>query len=203
MKDCWKGIKQVGESNLKNFIQSDGVTVMIFGSQWCGPCKLLMPNMEALAEKYKNVSFLYIDTDDNPQAVKDCDVRSLPTTIFLVNGKPVKTRLGAMGEEYIEVCIETSLDVWRKNHIPNREKELEVIIEEAKKELAEIQQGVSWEEACLVICNNMDNPDDKVIVYPIIDTEEKYEGFEGIGKLYYKHSIQKKEGKYKIVYEHY
>jgi len=202
MKDSYTGIKAIGEENPKKYIRNEGVTVIIFGATWCGPGRLLMSKMESLAEKYKSVTFLYIDADDNAQAVIDCEVRSLPTTIFLVNGKPVKTRLGVMGEEYIEVCIETSLELWREKYTPNREQELKLIIDKAKKKLAEIQEGVSWEEACLVLYNNIDNPDDKVIAHSITDAREKYEGFEGMGKLFCKHNIQKKEGKYKIVYEH-
>ena len=202
MKDFWIGIREVGKTNPKKFIRSDGVTVMIFGAPWYGPCRLLMPKMEAAAREYNSVTFLYIDTDDNSQAAVDCEIRSVPSTVFLVNGKPVETRLGDMDKNYIDERIKSVLEIWRKEHMPDREKELELIIEEAKKELDEIRKGVSWKEACLAMCNNMDNPDDKVIVYPVAGTGERYKGFEGIGILYCKHAIHKNEGNYRIAYEH-
>jgi hypothetical protein len=84
----------------------------------------------------------------------------------------------------------------------DREKEIKSIVEEVKKELVEIRKDITWREACMAIYNNMDNPKDKVIVCPVEETGERYQGFEGIGVLYCKHEIYKNDTKYKVMYEH-
>ena len=202
MNNFWNNIKEVGKTNPRKFIRSNGITVIIFCASWSRPCRMSMPSIEKLAERYKNVTFLYVDTDDNAKAAVDYQVRSVPTTIFFINSENANKSLINVDEKEIGKVLDMLLNIWNEKKTPNREQELELIIAEATKELEDIRKSVSWEEACEAIYKNIDNKHDKVVVAPVDNTGENYRGFEGIGILYCKHAISKEKTKYRIIYEH-
>lgn len=64
-------------------INSDLPVVVDFYADWCGPCKMIKPHLEKLAEKYKDtVRFVMINSDECQDLVSDYGVRSLPTIKF-------------------------------------------------------------------------------------------------------------------------
>ena len=75
------------ECNEDNFaelvINSDIPVAVDFYATWCGPCKMIRPYLEKLAEKYNNkIRFVAIDSDKNQDLVAEYGIRSLPTIKF-------------------------------------------------------------------------------------------------------------------------
>lgn len=73
--------------------------VIDFYADWCGPCKMLSPILEALSTEYPNVDFYKINTEDEVELAATFGIRSIPTLLFLpVNGEP-RMSVGAMPKE--------------------------------------------------------------------------------------------------------
>ena len=71
-----------------------------FLATWCGPCKIVKPVVEKLAEEYKDkVKVVEVDVDQNQQVSGQFGIMSIPTLMFFKNGQPVKSMIGAQGEE--------------------------------------------------------------------------------------------------------
>ncbi|SHH90444.1 thioredoxin [Clostridium collagenovorans DSM 3089] len=78
------------EINKNNFIQEvlgeDKVVVADFWASWCGPCKMLAPVLEEISSEMKNVKFVKINIDDNPNLAQQFRVASIPTLMVFKDG---------------------------------------------------------------------------------------------------------------------
>jgi thioredoxin 1 len=71
-----------------------------FWAEWCGPCKMLGPTFERLAEKYgEQVTFAKINVDELPDIANKFAIRSIPTLILLKNGSVVEKLVGLRSEQ--------------------------------------------------------------------------------------------------------
>ena len=68
-------------------IPRQGIVVMDFYANWCGPCKRIAPAFEELAGTFKNATFLKVNVDDSPDITEQFDVTVMPTFVFLMDGK--------------------------------------------------------------------------------------------------------------------
>ena len=68
-------------------LSQNGVVVVKFTAQWCGPCKTIAPQFALLSDQYPTVSFYDVDVDDNAAAAKNFTVRAVPTFVVLHKGK--------------------------------------------------------------------------------------------------------------------
>jgi thioredoxin 2 len=71
-----------------------------FWAEWCAPCRMTAPVLEALAgEKAGQIKIVKINVDQNPATSEQFNIRSIPTLILFKNGKPVETLIGAMPKD--------------------------------------------------------------------------------------------------------
>ena len=81
--------------NKDNFDQTikTGVVLVDFWATWCGPCRMLAPNVEEIANDYKDrVTVGKVDVDENPDLAERFGIMSIPTLFVFVNGE-VKEKL--------------------------------------------------------------------------------------------------------------
>lgn len=71
-----------------------------FWADWCGPCKMLGPTFDRLAEKYgEQVTFAKVNVDEMPDIANKFAVRSIPTLVLLQNGNEVERLVGLRSEQ--------------------------------------------------------------------------------------------------------
>ena len=78
----------------QNLISQNEVVFVDFFANWCGPCKMLAPIVEELADKHPEVKVVKIDVDAESSLAMQYQVQSIPTLITFKNGQPVARQLG-------------------------------------------------------------------------------------------------------------
>ncbi len=77
---------------------------------WCGPCRMVAPIVDKLAEKYQGkFKFYRLNVDENAQTASKYGVMSIPTLIFFKDGKAVDTVVGAVPERVLQPKIDDLL----------------------------------------------------------------------------------------------
>ncbi|MBI4843828.1 MAG: thioredoxin [Nitrospirae bacterium] len=94
----------------KDVLQAPGLIVVDFWATWCGPCKIIGPIVEELANEYKGKAvFGKINTDENPDLASRFNIRGIPTLMFFKNGKSVDQLVGAVPKSQLVSRIDSHL----------------------------------------------------------------------------------------------
>ncbi|GBD11444.1 Thioredoxin 1 [bacterium HR23] len=81
-----------------------------FWAEWCGPCKMIAPFVEQLAEEYDGrVKVAKMDVDANPETPVRYGIRAIPTLIIFKNGQPVDQIVGAVPKATLRRRLEAAL----------------------------------------------------------------------------------------------
>ena len=74
----------------------DSLVVVDFYATWCGPCKAIAPQIEAMSTgEFSAVKFLKVDVDECEEVAMEYNITAMPTFIFIKNGKKVDDMMGA------------------------------------------------------------------------------------------------------------
>jgi thioredoxin 1 len=94
----------------KVVIQSSDLIMVDFWATWCGPCKIVAPVVEELAQEYAGkVNFAKVNTDENPDIASRFNIRGIPTLIFFKDGKVLDQIVGAVPKAQLKTKIDSLL----------------------------------------------------------------------------------------------
>ena len=79
----------------QNVLQAEMPVLVDFWATWCGPCRMVAPVVEELAQEYEGkIRFTKLDVDQNPRTAGNYSIMSIPTLIIFKNGEPVSHIVG-------------------------------------------------------------------------------------------------------------
>lgn len=88
--------REVTDTSFENEVIKSTVPVMVdFWAPWCGPCRMVSPIVEELADEYEGrVNFAKLNTDENPGIAARFGIRAIPTLLVFKGGQPVGQIIG-------------------------------------------------------------------------------------------------------------
>jgi len=102
---------KINDSNFEITVKKYSLMVVDFWAPWCGPCLVVSPMIEELAEEYSGkVGFGKVNVDENPATANKFGIFSIPTIVFLKNGEEVDRIIGAVPKDYIKQKIEKHME---------------------------------------------------------------------------------------------
>ena len=96
-------VNQFNEENFEEeVLKAEGTVLVDFYADWCGPCKMMSPIIDSIAEEAeKNIKVGKINVDENPYLAEKYNVMSIPTIMVFKAGNPVKTFVGVTSKSQI------------------------------------------------------------------------------------------------------
>lgn len=100
----------INSDNLQMLLDGTQPVVIDFWAEWCGPCRMIGPIIEELADEYSGkVAIGKCDVDDNDAIATKYGVRNIPTILFIKNGEVVDKQVGAVSKDVLKGKIDKLL----------------------------------------------------------------------------------------------
>ena len=87
----------------------EGLTLVDFFADWCGPCKMLGPVLEQVDEEYPDVTFVKVNVDDNMELAEKYGIMSIPAVFLLKDGEVLNKMIGYADITGVRRFIDDSL----------------------------------------------------------------------------------------------
>ncbi|MBB5016343.1 thioredoxin TrxA [Rehaibacterium terrae] len=104
-------VLHVGDADFEAQVLKSPEPVLVdFWAEWCGPCKMISPIVDELAEHYAGkVKVVKLNVDQNPGTMRQYAVRGIPTLMLFKDGKVHSTQVGAVGKAQLAAFIDKAL----------------------------------------------------------------------------------------------
>lgn len=104
-------VTEVKEADFKEVVLDSELPVLVdFWAPWCGPCRMVAPVVEEIAQQYEGkVKVVKLNTDENPQIASQYGIRSIPTLIVFKGGQKLEMVVGAVPKTTLSNTLEKHL----------------------------------------------------------------------------------------------
>lgn len=98
------------DEGFQKALDSGSLVMVDFWATWCGPCRMLAPTVEKLAEQYEGKAIVgKVDTDAQPDLAQRFGIMSIPTVIFFKDGKEIERKVGVMPQSAYTAVLDSYL----------------------------------------------------------------------------------------------
>nr|WP_325297514.1 thioredoxin [uncultured Dysosmobacter sp.] len=103
-------IKHLKTAEFDAAVDGASLAMVDFWASWCGPCKMLSPVVETIAEEYAGKALVgKVNVDEEPELARRFGVMSIPTVVFLKNGREFDRKVGVMPAEAFTEILDKNL----------------------------------------------------------------------------------------------
>ena len=99
-----------GDNFEEEVVNADKPVLVDFFADWCGPCKMMAPAFEDLSDKYDNLKFAKLDTQQNQDIAQKYSIQGIPALLVLSKGKEVDRIVGFAPKEALKRKIDSILE---------------------------------------------------------------------------------------------
>lgn len=98
----------LNEANFEETVLAEGITIVDFWAEWCGPCKMFAPIFEKLSNSHPAIRFAKVDTEEQQGIAAEFQIQSIPTIMIFRDGVLLFNQAGALPEHSLEEIITTA-----------------------------------------------------------------------------------------------
>jgi thioredoxin 1 len=104
-------IVQVTDDSFENeVLQSSAPVLVDYWAEWCGPCKMIAPVLDEIADEYAGrIKLAKLNIDDNPNTPPRYGIRGIPTLMLFKDGEVEATKVGAVSKSQLTAFIDSNL----------------------------------------------------------------------------------------------
>ncbi|MBQ7956443.1 MAG: thioredoxin [Clostridia bacterium] len=99
-------VLKVNKDNINEVLNSDKKVLLDFYASWCGPCRMLSPVIDKVAEENPDIVVGKVNVDDEPELAAMFSVSSIPVLVVMKDGKILKQSLGAIPKQQVEALLD-------------------------------------------------------------------------------------------------
>ena len=96
---------KINQNEFQKVRENPGVSLLDFYADWCGPCRMVLPLVERIADERDDLLVAKINVDENPDLAKEFGVFSIPTLVVMKNGNVVSKSAGARPKAQILAMV--------------------------------------------------------------------------------------------------
>ena len=101
---------QITDGSFSELIAKNKAVVIDFWAEWCGPCRMIGPTIEELANEYEGKAIIgKMNVDENQEIPEEYGIRSIPTVLFFKNGVLTDKHIGAAPKNLLEEKLKAIL----------------------------------------------------------------------------------------------
>ncbi|MBU2706497.1 MULTISPECIES: thioredoxin TrxA [Zooshikella] len=104
-------IKHVTDDSFdQDVLNAEGPVLVDYWAEWCGPCKMIAPVLDAIAEEYAGkLTICKMDIDKNEKTPPKYGVRGIPTLMLFKNGNVEATKVGALSKSQLTAFLDSNI----------------------------------------------------------------------------------------------
>jgi len=105
------GALHLDDKNFEAEVIKSSIPVLVdFWAEWCGPCKMIAPILDEIADQYKDkIRIAKLNIDDNPATPPKFNIRGIPTLILFKNGTVEAQKVGAVTKSQLAAFLDSNL----------------------------------------------------------------------------------------------